>query len=628
MNKRVSGFALPTVLVAGLLAMMVLLVALTASSGLRAALDDQYYQQIAREAAESGITRARECLRANEFISQWAGKTLTPGTNCTGGNPVRDDYLIQTDTMESTFVVDSLPTSLDTQTINVTGIVKLKRATNGSVWKTIEYAQKAKTSSEVGVTNVAFGYGSRSATGSGYGVFFASRTAAGSVKTLGLNTFGQLGNGSTDTATEPQDFQLPANVSIRGLYASFLSTGRAVYAVTTNGDLYASGYNSNGMLGLGHNNLVTTPQHVSAGIGAEKVAFIDNNSWATYVVTESGKVYSAGECHLGVLGRDTACPAGDIRNTFGQVTSLPTGSVHLAGIAELVTDARTTYVRTHDGRVYGWGENQVGSLGTVPTPAPGSYTVTPRRIASTTFTNTDGFRAKKMAFDGLTLYVVRDDGSLWALGDNSDYQINGTATAMYTTPVKMNTPTYCNYDVKDVRTDRSHIAVLFTNGHVCTAGWNGTNVDYRGQLGQNTTNEKASLKRVTGTTLYGLPSTSYRVSAIAVNSLYGAAGQRANNTFLVGTDGTVYGAGSNYYGQLGNGGTTSSLRFTKMNVFGPNEPARTVRSGYGTTVIYTKSNRVYTVGNNQDGQLGNGNTTNQYIPAAYKYTNVSSPIFF
>lgn len=626
MNKRVSGFALPTVLVAGLLAMMVLLVALTASSGLRAALDGQYYQQIAREAAESGITRARECLRANEFISQWAGKTLTPGTNCTGGSPVRDDYLIQTDTMESTFVVDSLPASLDTQTINVTGIVKLKRSTNGSVWKTIEHVQKAKTSSEVGVTNVAFGYGARSDSGSSRGAFFASRTATGDVKTLGMNSFGQLGNGTTNTSTVPQDFILPPDVSVRSLYASFLSTGRAVYAVTTNGDLYASGYNSNGMLGVGHTNNVLTPQRASAGISAEKVAFVDNNSWATYVVTESGKVYSAGECALGVLGRP--CSEGSLMTTFGQVPGLPTGSLSHVAIAEIVTDAQTTFVRTRDGRVYGWGQNTVGALGVNPTPGPGSFTSSVRQIGPTLFRNLAGQKAVKMAFDGLTLYIVREDGSLWAIGDNSDSQINSSATNMYTAPVQMNNVTGCNGTVTDVRTDRSHIAVLFADGHVCTAGWNGTDTSQRGWLGQSTTAVNAPLRRITGTTLYGLPSSLYRVSAIAVNSLYGANSQRSNNTFLVGRDGTVYGAGSNYYGQLGNGSYTSGTRFVKMQIFGSSEPARSIQSGLGTTVIYTKSNRVYTVGNNEDGQLGNGNTTNQTRPAAYKHTNVSSPIIY
>ncbi len=65
-----------------------------------------------------------------------------------------------------------------------------------------------------------------------------------------------------------------------------------------------------------------------------------------------------------------------------------------------------------------------------------------------------------------------------------------------------------------------------------------------------------------------------------------------------------------------------------MKIFGADEPARLVQSGVGTTVIYTRSNRVYTVGNNSFGQLGNGNTTNQSNPAAYQYTNISSPILF
>jgi alpha-tubulin suppressor-like RCC1 family protein len=47
-----------------------------------------------------------------------------------------------------------------------------------------------------------------------------------------------------------------------------------------------------------------------------------------------------------------------------------------------------------------------------------------------------------------------------------------------------------------------------------------------------------------------------------------------------------------------------------------------VQTGFGTTVILTTGGKVYTVGNNSDGQLGDGTTTNSSVPKANRYTNI------
>ncbi|MNR30548.1 Regulator of chromosome condensation (RCC1) repeat protein [compost metagenome] len=60
-----------------------------------------------------------------------------------------------------------------------------------------------------------------------------------------------------------------------------------------------------------------------------------------------------------------------------------------------------------------------------------------------------------------------------------------------------------------------------------------------------------------------------------------------------------------------------------MQVFdGSAVRAQQVQSGFGTTVILTTNGKVYTVGNNSNGQLGDGTTTNSSTPKANRYTNV------
>lgn len=88
MIQRVKhgGFALPSILIASIVMLMVLMTAITSVAATRTALDDQYYNQIARNAAESGMAKATACIRQNSYLMPWgdSGGTLTPQTTCSG----------------------------------------------------------------------------------------------------------------------------------------------------------------------------------------------------------------------------------------------------------------------------------------------------------------------------------------------------------------------------------------------------------------------------------------------------------------------------------------------------------------------------------------------------------------
>ena len=56
--------------------------------------------------------------------------------------------------------------------------------------------------------------------------------------------------------------------------------------------------------------------------------------------------------------------------------------------------------------------------------------------------------------------------------------------------------------------------------------------------------------------------------------------------------------------------------------------AASVQSGLGTAVVLTAGGKVYTVGNNSSGQLGDGTTVNSSTPQARQYVNVLPPIIF
>jgi len=107
------------------------------------------------------------------------------------------------------------------------------------------------------------------------------------------------------------------------------------------------------------------------------------------------------------------------------------------------------------------------------------------------------------------------------------------------------------------------------------------------------------------------------------SAMYGGGSSNYVNTFVVGSDGKVYGAGANNYGQLGDGTTTDRSTPVVMQVInGTTVRAKEVLSGNGTTVILTEDKKIYTVGNNANGELGDGTTTNSSTPKANRYTNI------
>ncbi|OYW42094.1 hypothetical protein B7Z28_01790, partial [Candidatus Saccharibacteria bacterium 32-45-3] len=81
-----SGFALPTILIASFVMLLVLSSTLaTVSSGTIVSLDANHYERYSKTAAESGIAMSAACLAANSYTVTWSGASpLTPQTNCSG----------------------------------------------------------------------------------------------------------------------------------------------------------------------------------------------------------------------------------------------------------------------------------------------------------------------------------------------------------------------------------------------------------------------------------------------------------------------------------------------------------------------------------------------------------------
>lgn len=151
-NRR-GGFALPTVLIASVVLLAVLVTASTSVAAVRTSLKVQYYEQLAKSAGESGAAYAKACLAKNGNKPLWTDlNPLTPSTDCAGNetlNPATDCpandrcSVVNTAAYRSSFKVNrpAVDSSGRALTIPNTGYVELLRASDGSVWRT--YRQPA-----------------------------------------------------------------------------------------------------------------------------------------------------------------------------------------------------------------------------------------------------------------------------------------------------------------------------------------------------------------------------------------------------------------------------------------------------------------------------------------------------
>lgn len=715
------GFALPTILIASVVMLIVLISAVSATASIRSALDGQYYDRLAREAAESGIARANACLQESAFIVKWSNTNkLYPNTTCSGGSSCTNDascFVVSNGAVRTTFEVGE-PVSFSTaQTVTATGKVELVRP-SGAVWRTYTASTSARVGIDLNLNTVAFGYNGRLG-----GAFFATIAADGKMRAAGFNGDGQLGNGTTASTTVPTPFQLNGADRAVGIYTNFVSQGFNMFAITDKGDVYGAGLNEYGQLGDGTKTDRTIPVKfgLPAGVKATHVA---TGGRASFVVGSDNNVYAAGVCANGMLGTNYTISGCSDRTSYARV-ALPAVNVNDPNTLptnEIVIDAYTVYIRMQGGRVYGWGRNNHGHL------ADGTFndTSVPKKIG--TYGDTGQPKATDIAFDGDTVYIVDDQGGIKGAGRNDFGQLGGDGIPIYLASANkcldnknqngLDLQLYtCNGTAAQKYTFRSDGTIYNANTNKCVDNKNANGVDLQlwtcnGALAQKfvmradgsiynaksnkcinnlgydgvslglwdcvgTANETFSLPDVPNLVNFALPAGAGKamkvttdqwfvsvltdngqvwsagrndvgqlgngqtklinpypvkfnlpsgVTATDINSAaYYASGGANNwsNTFVIGSDGKVYGAGDNAYGQLGDGTTTSRSTPVAMDVIdGTGIRAKSVVSGYGTTIVITYNKKLYTVGNNSNGQLGDGTTNNSSTPKANKYTNV------
>jgi alpha-tubulin suppressor-like RCC1 family protein len=259
----------------------------------------------------------------------------------------------------------------------------------------------------------------------------AAAAAAGQLYSFGDNQSGQLGtvpnNGTTDANPAP------ALVTIPGTGAPVTEVavgGSHTLALTSDGQLYSFGGNSEGQLGsmsnLGTTNPNTTPEPVSLPSATGGVTQVAAGSDFSLTVTATGQLYSFGDNFYGELGNTT-------NNGNASANWMPT-LVTLPGATgppvQVAAGQFHSLALTASGQVFAFGLNSHGELGNATGNNTQNANPTPTLV---TLPGATGPPVQIAAGTGFSL-VLTSTGQLFTFGENSNGQLGnsnhiGTTTA-------------------------------------------------------------------------------------------------------------------------------------------------------------------------------------------------------
>ena len=326
----------------------------------------------------------------------------------------------------------------------------------------------------------------------------------GTVWAWGSGQSGELGDGGIGPGV-----QTLTPVQVTGLNnVTAISAGRGcVYALKSDGTVWAWGSNSSGQLGDGTTTNRSHPVQVN---GLTNVAAISASPFLGAAVKTDGTVWvwgdttlgsntftvsttpikvngianvsaiSAGEGHLLMLSTDKTVWAmgANSRGQLGDGTTTnrpsPVQVVGLTNVTRIAAgEDEFSLALKEDGTIWAWGNNFSGQLG----PGGGNLDFSPHANPVQVTSLPAGMT--NISAGGRFCLALAGDGTVWSWGDNSSSQL-GQGTSVSQNPIPKQIPNFGNVSAIDA--GGGHSVALKNDGSIWTWGNN-----FFGQLGDGTT---------------------------------------------------------------------------------------------------------------------------------------------
>jgi alpha-tubulin suppressor-like RCC1 family protein len=342
---------------------------------------------------------------------------------------------------------------------------------------------------------------------------------------------------------------------------------------------------------LGHNStsdsLIPVATINTGALSGKTIVALSGGFLHTLALASDGKVYGWGQNAYGQLGNGASF------NTSSPVAVDTSGVLAGKTITAIAAGERHSLALSSEGKVYSWGSNEFGQLGTT------AVTSTLRAIAVDVSGALAGKTITHIAAGNFHSVALASDGTVYTWGKGASGQIGNGSTNNQFTPVAVSTSgVLAGKTVTAISAGTSFCLALASEGSIYSWGEN-----FRGQLG-NSTNTNSSVP-------------------VAVNMSGALAGKSVTAITCGGTfsaaltsDGLFYGWGENIYGQLGNGTTFGSNVPVAANTSGAlaGQTLTAIRGGGAHALALASDGRVYSWGWNERGQLGNNSNSNGILP--------------
>ncbi|MGE5701302.1 MAG: RCC1 domain-containing protein, partial [Clostridia bacterium] len=267
----------------------------------------------------------------------------------------------------------------------------------------------------------------------------------------------------------------------------------------------------------------------------------------------------------------------------------------LSNITDIAAGFQHALALQADGTVWAWGENKFGELGDGSETARSLPVKVVGPGGSGSLEN-----VKALAAGNNFSLVLKQDGTIWAWGNNTWGQLGDGTTDKKSTPVQATGLT----EMTAIAAGYEHAVALKQDGTVWTMGKNDM-----GQLGDGTTFGGVPIRQVKDPADPSKPFTG--VKAIAAGT---------NHSIALKNDGTVWVWGANDFGQLGDGTNGGQVLLPKQVLVPdgvvdvPLQATKLVES-FNNTFVIKNDKSLWGWGYNSYGQLGTGTEGDRSSPS-------------